>query len=108
MIIVYFGDLITSNLVKEVCQGLSTRVVNMAGLTSLRELACLISLCNVLLTNDSGPMHIAGALNTPIVGFIWVYELYCYRALAREYCNSKSMSNVRPATGGHVPSIFAA
>ncbi|MBX9924602.1 MAG: lipopolysaccharide heptosyltransferase II [Rhabdochlamydiaceae bacterium] len=67
VIIVYFGDLITSNLVKEVCQGLSTRVVNMAGLTSLRELACLISLCNVLLTNDSGPMHIAGALNTPIV-----------------------------------------
>lgn len=67
VIIVYFGDLVTSNLVKEVCQGLSTRVINMAGLTSLRELACLISLCNVLLTNDSGPMHIAGALNIPIV-----------------------------------------
>jgi heptosyltransferase-2 len=67
VIVVYFGDLVTSNLVKEVCQGLSTRVVNMAGLTSLRELACLISLCNVLLTNDSGPMHIAGALNIPIV-----------------------------------------
>ena len=67
VIVVYFGDLVTSTLVKEVCQGLSTRVVNMAGLTSLRELACLISLCNVLLTNDSGPMHIAGALGTPII-----------------------------------------
>ncbi len=67
VIIVYFGDLVTSNLVKEVCQGLSTRVVNMAGLTSLRELACLISICNVLLTNDSGPMHIAGALGTQVV-----------------------------------------
>jgi heptosyltransferase-2 len=63
VIVVYFGDLTTSHLVKEICQGLSTRVVNMAGLTSLRELACLISLCNVLLTNDSGPMHIAGALS---------------------------------------------
>ena len=67
VIVVYFGDLVTSNLVKEVCQGLSTRVINMAGLTSLRELACLISLCNVLLTNDSGPMHIAGALGTSVV-----------------------------------------
>jgi heptosyltransferase II len=66
-IIMYFGDLITAELVKEICQGLSPRVINMAGLTSLRELASLIAVCDVLLTNDSGPMHIAGALNTPIV-----------------------------------------
>ena len=67
VVVVYFGDLITANLVKEICQGLSPRVINMAGLTSLRELSCLISLCDVLLTNDSGPMHIAGAFNTPVV-----------------------------------------
>ena len=42
-------------------------MVNLAGLTSLRELASLVSLCDVLLTNDSGPMHIAAALKTPIV-----------------------------------------
>ena len=63
----YFGDLVTANLVKEICQGLSPRVINMAGLTSLRELASLISVCDVLLTNDSGPMHIAGAFQTPVV-----------------------------------------
>jgi heptosyltransferase-2 len=67
LIVVYFGDLTTENLVKEICQGLSPRVINMAGLTSLRELACLISLCHVLLTNDSGPMHIAGAFSTHVI-----------------------------------------
>lgn len=67
LIIMYFGDLITANLVKEICQGLSPRVINMAGLTSLRELAALISICDVLLTNDSGPMHLAGAFSTPVV-----------------------------------------
>jgi len=65
--VVYFGDVATSSLVKEICQGLPPRVVNLAGLTSLRELACLISLCDVLLTNDSGPMHIADALGTSII-----------------------------------------
>jgi heptosyltransferase-2 len=65
--IVYFGDQATASLVKEICQDLPPRVVNLAGLTSLRELAALISLCDVLLTNDSGPMHIADALGTPIV-----------------------------------------
>lgn len=65
--IVYFGDQSSTGLVKEICQGLASRVINLAGLTSLRELSALISLCNVLLTNDSGPMHIADALGTPVI-----------------------------------------
>lgn len=65
--VVYFGDSNTASLVGEIGQGLSSRVINLAGLTSLRQLACLIRLCDVLLTNDSGPMHIADALGTPIV-----------------------------------------
>lgn len=65
--IVYFGDGASVSLVKEICQGMPPRVINLAGATSLRELASLISLCDVLLTNDSGPMHIADALGTPVV-----------------------------------------
>lgn len=65
--IVFFGDQPTAPLVKEIVQGLGPRVINLAGLTSLRELASLISQCRVLLTNDSGPMHIADALGTKIV-----------------------------------------
>ena len=40
---------------------------NLAGKTSLRELMALLKLCRVLLTNDSGPMHVAAALGTPVV-----------------------------------------
>jgi heptosyltransferase-2 len=65
--VLYFGDQSTVGLVKEICYGLDSRVINLAGLTSLRELAALISLCTVVLTNDSGPMHIADALGTPIL-----------------------------------------
>ncbi len=65
--IVYFGDQATANLVKEICAGLPSRVVNLAGQTSLRELSSLISNCDVILTNDSGPMHIADAIGTPMV-----------------------------------------
>ena len=67
LFIVFFGDQATSSLVKEICQGLPPRVVNLAGLTSMRELASLISISDVLLTNDSGPMHVADALGTPVV-----------------------------------------
>jgi len=41
--------------------------INLAGKTSLRELMALLKLCRVLLTNDSGPMHVAAALGTPVV-----------------------------------------
>ena len=42
-------------------------VMNLSGQTSLRELMALLKLCRVLLTNDSGPMHVAAALGTPVV-----------------------------------------
>jgi heptosyltransferase-2 len=40
---------------------------NLAGKTTLRELMALLKLCRVLLTNDTGPMHVAAALGTPVV-----------------------------------------
>ncbi len=45
----------------------SNSLVSIAGKTSLRELISLISECDVFLTNDSGPLHIAYAVGTPIV-----------------------------------------
>ncbi len=41
--------------------------VNLAGRTSLGELAAGLKWCRALLTNDSGPMHVAAALGTPVV-----------------------------------------
>jgi heptosyltransferase-2 len=45
----------------------ATRVLNLAGKTTLRDLCVLLKLCRVVLTNDSGPMHVAAAVGTPVV-----------------------------------------
>jgi heptosyltransferase-2 len=42
-------------------------VHNLSGKTSIRELMALLKLCRVLLTNDTGPMHVAAALGMPVV-----------------------------------------
>jgi heptosyltransferase-2 len=56
-----------AGLCAELAQRGGGRVVNLAGKTSLRQMMALLKLCRVLLTNDSGPMHVAAALDTPVV-----------------------------------------
>jgi heptosyltransferase II len=65
--VVFFGDANTFPLIKSITQNMGKRAINLAGVTSLRELACIIDVCSLLVTNDSGPMHIASALAVPTV-----------------------------------------
>jgi heptosyltransferase-2 len=47
--------------------GKNPPAINLAGATTLGELCAALKFCRVLLTNDSGPMHVAAALGTPVV-----------------------------------------
>lgn len=42
-------------------------VTSLAGKTKLGELMSILKLCQVLITNDTGPMHVAAALGIPVV-----------------------------------------
>ncbi|MBF0202322.1 MAG: hypothetical protein HQK66_13635 [Desulfamplus sp.] len=44
--------------------------INLAGMTTLREAFALIQLCDLFITNDSGLMHGAAALGTPLIAII--------------------------------------
>lgn len=43
------------------------KMINLAGKTNLKEAIAVISRCSLFISNDSGLMHIAGALNIPTV-----------------------------------------
>ena len=42
-------------------------VTSLAGATTLAELMAALALCRVVITNDTGPMHLAAALGVPVV-----------------------------------------
>ncbi len=49
-------------------QGSDRHVRNLAGQTSLKQLAAVVRSVDLVLSNDSGPMHLAAELGTPVVG----------------------------------------
>jgi heptosyltransferase II len=62
-----FGTAADAPLCSQIAQQAGGSVLNLAGQTSLRELMALLKLCLLLLANDTGPMHLAAALGTPVV-----------------------------------------
>lgn len=65
-----FGGLADIGLAEALAAELATAAPTiriLAGRTSLRELLAALTLCRVVLTNDTGPMHAAAAVGIPVV-----------------------------------------
>ena len=61
------GDVAIANQIESGIQNSKFKIKNLVSKTSLGDLMSLLAFCRVLLTNDSGPMHVAAALGTPVV-----------------------------------------
>ncbi|RJQ51106.1 MAG: glycosyltransferase family 9 protein [Desulfobacteraceae bacterium] len=60
---------------KELCSRLHAMIggnaENLAGQTSVEELAALLSRCEVLISNDTGPMHLASSVGTRVIALFF-------------------------------------
>lgn len=64
--ILIIGSSDESELAESIVSSMTKKPLSLAGKTNLRLLAGLISHAAVFVTNDSGPMHLANALKTPV------------------------------------------
>jgi lipopolysaccharide heptosyltransferase II len=58
------GDL---PLIESVTRRMKQHAINLAGKTSLPQLVALLKRANLVISGDSGPMHIAAAVGTPLI-----------------------------------------
>jgi heptosyltransferase-2 len=65
--IILFGSDIDRETTKSVQQAAGHSFVDLAGRTNLRTAVSLIAQCGLFVSNDSGLMHVAGALDIPTV-----------------------------------------
>lgn len=70
---------------KMICR--STRIVNLAGQLTLNELMALFSRARLLITNDSGPMHIAAAVGLSTVALFGPESPELYGPLGNKSIN---------------------
>ena len=69
------NELNLCNAIAEQCHSKSQRhgatpfeLINLCGKTNLRELAAFLSIAKIVVAPDSGSMHLASALGTPVIG----------------------------------------
>ncbi|NWG04142.1 MAG: lipopolysaccharide heptosyltransferase II [Syntrophaceae bacterium] len=65
--ILLFGKEDEQPIIHEIRRYLGTKGIDLAGKTSLLQLAALLERCALLVTNDTGTMHVAAAVGTPVV-----------------------------------------
>jgi heptosyltransferase-2/heptosyltransferase-3 len=65
--VVLTGSAAERELCEQVAAGISAGATNLAGTTSLPELAAVYGRCRLVLGPDSGPLHVAVAAGTPTV-----------------------------------------
>lgn len=53
---------------EEILKRVGNSIINLIGKTTYMESAEIISRCNLLISNDCGPAHLAAAASTPVVG----------------------------------------
>ena len=45
-------------------------ILNIAGQDTLKQLLCLMQMVNLVVSPDSGPLHMAGSVGTPVIGLL--------------------------------------
>jgi len=65
--ILLFGKEEERPVVHEILHHLGTGGIDLTGKTGLLQLAALLERCALLVTNDTGTMHVAAAVGTPVV-----------------------------------------
>ncbi|KMP12471.1 hypothetical protein UR09_01005 [Candidatus Nitromaritima sp. SCGC AAA799-A02] len=73
--ILLFGVQSEAGLAQEIRSSVShkDRVIDLTGKTNIGQLTALVKRCSYLVTNDTGTMHIAAAVGTPIAGLFFAH-----------------------------------
>jgi ADP-heptose:LPS heptosyltransferase len=81
--IVVTGTIEERSIIEAVIDGMAADAQDLSGELSLGGLAGTLARCRLLVSNDTGPLHLAAAVGTATVGIYWCFNLINGGALTR-------------------------
>ncbi len=82
---------------------METTPLNLCGRTTVREMMAVLSQCRLMITNDSGPMHIAAAFDVPIVAVFGPTDHTTTSPLSDNYNIIREEADCAPCLLRHCP-----
>lgn len=66
-VVIFTGNESDTKAIKIILSKMNSKALNLAGKIGLKELAYLYQKCAVVISTDTGPMHVAAAMTSPVV-----------------------------------------
>lgn len=89
-------------ILKHVSEGLNRgnvakNILDLTGKTTLEQTAAVMKKCNVIVTHDSGPMHLASAVDVPVISIFGPTDPREYYPLSRNSYYFWNVENIKCA-----------
>jgi lipopolysaccharide heptosyltransferase II len=94
--IIMVGDKADSFLIRDIGMSLKDDIADLSGKTTLCQLTALLKHCDLLITNDSAPLHIAGAVGTKVLAIFGPTNPEDYGPTGGEDCVVKRKLHCSP------------
>jgi heptosyltransferase II len=101
--IVLVGGRDASDAARSMELAMTIRPCNLTGTTSIRQFMAILESCSLLITNDSGPMHVGAALGVPIVAIFGPTDHTTTSPLAVRYRLVRKPTDCAPCLKRHCP-----
>jgi ADP-heptose:LPS heptosyltransferase len=82
--VVFTGSPEEYDEVEKIISKMKYKGINTCGTTSLGGLAAILQKASLVISGDTGPLHLARAVNTPTVGLYWAPNLINWGPLTRK------------------------
>ncbi|OCL25587.1 lipopolysaccharide heptosyltransferase II [Orenia metallireducens] len=101
--VIFFGGPGDVERVNEIVKMMNTTPIIATGKTTLKELAALAARCDLFISGDTGPVHVAAAVGTPTIALFGPSDEQKYRPYGQNHQVIENGIDCRPCGHHHCP-----